>query len=101
MTLEQKIDTILSYVKRIHKQQAMIAKPRWVNASWISRVTGWSGKELESARENNVVTYRVKLSKETANDRTKRVYEYDLNSIPEYLIKIPPPKKEGVSLKDK
>lgn len=72
MNLEAEIADIKKTLKIIASQNR--PKQNWVSAKWILKLTGWNSKELASAREQKIVTYR---------ENSAGTYDYLLQSVPE------------------
>lgn len=60
LTLDQKIDRILDKVAHIEQAQR---KTNWVSAKWIMKLTGWSAKDMDSAREQGLIEWKYKNPK--------------------------------------
>ena len=79
MNIEQEILSIKKSVQRI--EQNTRRKDKWVEAVWITSLTGWRGAKLRQAREGGLIECRRSESGS---------WEYSLNSIPEqFLLKEP------------
>lgn len=74
MSLELKIDRVLTLLTRQEKE-----KNKWVSATWIQELTGWDGERLRQAREDKII--------ECKKVRPK-VYKYLLSSLPQQFIKL-------------
>lgn len=53
-------------------------KQTWASAHWVTKLTGWDGKELDSARKQNIIQFRK---------NNTGGYDYLLESIPSIFIK--------------
>lgn len=72
--LERKIDKI---TRLLESKQ----KPMWVKASVITGLTGWTKDQMNVARENRYVDFKVD------EKEGKKEFWYDLNSLNEKFIK--------------
>jgi hypothetical protein len=75
MNLSTEIKNIQQTLRRIESQSR--PKTTWINAGWVTDLTGWSGEKMRQAREQGIIEYR---RKKTGG------YEYKLESIPETFI---------------
>jgi hypothetical protein len=74
------IDATLQRIERKLKQLEKLntPKPKWVRASEVMRVTGWTAEEMRRARQHEEIDYMY------LPDNT---FKYDLNSLHPLQIK--------------
>lgn len=74
---------IQRFTKRIDRLEQLIIdqkkeQERWAGPSWVTKLTGWNKKELQSAREQNLIDYKRSEG---------GGWLYNINSIPKAFIK--------------
>lgn len=74
MDIQAQFDSIQ---KKLNKLLAASKKETWVRTRWIQDITGWDGKQIEAARQQNIIEHR-----RNAEGR----YEYKIESLPEQFI---------------
>jgi hypothetical protein len=72
---------IKSYLERINKKLTLLIeskkKETWINANWLTDLTGWNGEKKRQAREQGLVKFK---KTETGS------YLYLAESIPEIFL---------------